>query len=121
GSNMNPITKFFNRISTKEKILFSRQLSTLINAGLPLLQSLRSVGKQTKSKQMQVVINQVIADIEAGSSFSDALSKHPSVFNTIYISLIASGETSGTLDDSLERIAFQQEKDAEIMSKVKGA
>lgn len=121
GSNMNPISKFFSRISTKEKILFSRQLSTLINAGLPLLQSLRSVGKQTKSKQMQVVINQVIADIESGSSFSDALSKHPSVFNTIYISLIASGETSGTLDDSLERIAFQQEKDAEIMSKVKGA
>ncbi len=110
-----------NRISTKEKILFSRQLSTLINAGLPLLQSLRSVGKQIKNNAMKNVINQVITDIESGRALSEALAKHPKVFNNIYISLVSAGETSGTLDDALKRIANQQEKDAEIMSKVKGA
>jgi type IV pilus assembly protein PilC len=110
-----------NRIGTKDKILFSRQLSTLINAGLPLLQSLRSVSNQTQNKGLKIVINKMISDIEGGLSLSEALVRHPKVFNQIYISLIAAGETSGTLDKSLERIALQQEKDAEIIGKVKGA
>lgn len=114
-------TKLFNKIKIKDKILFSRQLSTLINAGLPLVQSLRSVGKQTQSKPLKVVVNSVISDVEGGSAFSAALARHPAVFNKIYISLIAAGETSGTLDAALERIANQQEKDAEILSKVRGA
>ena len=113
--------KYLHRIKAKDKILFSRQLSTLINAGLPLVQSLRSVAKQTQSKPLEVVINQVISDVEGGSALSVALGRHPSVFNRIYISLIAAGETSGTLDAALERIANQQEKDAEIISKVRGA
>lgn len=115
------IGKILHKIKVKDRILFSRQLSTLINAGLPLIQSLRSVAKQTQSKPLQVVINRVISDVEGGSSFSVALSKHPTVFNRVYISLIAAGETSGTLDAALERIAFQQEKDAEILSKVRSA
>lgn len=117
----NPLTKFKNRIRTKDKIVFSRQMSTLINAGLPLIQSLRNVATQTQSKSLKVVINQVISDIEGGAAFSEALSKHPKVFNEIYINLIAAGEASGTLDKALERIAYQQEKDAEIISKVRGA
>ena len=117
----NGITKLFNKVKTKEKILFSRQLSTLINAGLPLLQSLRNVAQQTQRKPLRAVIEQVIAEVEGGSAFSVALSKHPAVFNRIYISLVAAGETSGTLDAALERIANQQEKDAEILSKVRGA
>jgi type IV pilus assembly protein PilC len=111
----------FRRIKTKDKVLFSRQLSTLINAGLPLVQSLRSVAAQTTNKPLKVVINQVIADVEAGTSFSQALAKHPTVFNRVYISLIAASETSGTLDTGLERLADQQEKDADIISKVRGA
>lgn len=114
-------SRFTNRIKTKDKILFSRQLSTLINAGLPLVQSLRSVAKQTANKPLKIVINQVIADVESGASFSNALSKHPTVFNEIFISLVAAGEASGTLDASLSRLADQQEKDAEILSKVRGA
>lgn len=117
----NPISKLRNRIRTKDRIVFSRQMSTLINAGLPLIQSLRSVSAQTQSESFKVVINQIINDIEAGSAFSVALAKHPKVFNEIYISLIAAGEASGTLDKALERIAYQQEKDAEIISKVRGA
>lgn len=111
----------FRRIGTKDKVLFSRQLSTLINAGLPLVQSLRSVAHQTTNKAFKVVINQIITDVEAGTAFSVALAKHPLVFNRVYISLVAAGETSGTLDTGLERLADQQEKDADIISKVRGA
>ena len=111
----------FGRIKTKDKVLFSRQLSTLINAGLPLVQSLRSVSQQTTKKSFKVVINQVITDVEAGTSFSAALEKYPQVFNRVYVSLVAAGEASGTLDKALERLADQQEKDADIVSKVRGA
>lgn len=112
---------FGSRVSTKDKVLFSRQLSTLINAGLPLTQSMRSVAEQTQNKAFAVMINQIIADIEAGKAFSVALERHPKAFNNVYTSLVAAGETSGTLGEALERLAIQQEKDAEINSKVKGA
>jgi len=111
----------FRRIKTKDKVLFSRQLSTLINAGLPLVQSLRSVADQTTNKALKVVVNKVITDVEAGVSFSGALQKYPDVFNRVYVSLVAAGEASGTLDKGLERLADQQEKDADIVAKVRGA
>ncbi len=120
GGN-NPLKKITDRVKPKDRILFARQLSTLINAGLPLVQSLRSVLDQTQSKALRVVVSRIISDIEAGSTFANALDRHPKVFNRIFVSLIAAGETSGTLDKALERIAFQQEKDAEIISKVRGA
>jgi type IV pilus assembly protein PilC len=116
-----PLDKILKRIPTKDKVIFSRQLSTLINAGLPIVQSLHTVSSQTKNKALQNVITKVISDVEAGSSFSSALSKYPKVFNNVYISLVAAGEASGTLDTSLERLANQQEKDADIVSKVRGA
>jgi type IV pilus assembly protein PilC len=112
---------FFKKVKAKDRILFARQLSTLINAGLPLVQSLRTVGKQAGSKELRVIINKIVTDVEAGSALNVALAKHPETFNQIFISLIAAGETSGTLDAALERIATQQEKDAEILSKVRGA
>jgi len=112
---------FNQKVRAKDRILFARQLSTLINAGLPLVQALRSVAEQTQSKPLRAVIDKVIGDVEAGSAFSKALEKHPKVFSPIFVSLIAAGEASGTLDKSLERIALQQEKDAEIISKVRGA
>lgn len=121
GSRFNFLSRYTNRIRTKERIVFSRQMSTLINAGLPLVQSLRSVNDQTENKAFKIVIGEIIGDVEGGLAFSKALAKHPKVFNSIYINLIAAGEISGTLDRALERIAFQQEKDAEIMSKIRGA
>lgn len=117
----NPITRFRNRVPIKERILFSRQLATLINAGLPLVQSLRSVSKQTHNKTFQLAVNQIIGDIEGGSTLSASMAKHPRIFNSIYISLVSAGETSGTLDQALERVSLQQEKDAEILSRVRGA
>lgn len=109
------------RVRTKDKVLFSRQLSTLLNAGLPLLQSLRNVNAQTTSKQLKIIIGQVIADVEGGSTLAASMGKHPDVFNQVYLSLIAAGETSGTLDAALERLANQQEKDADIIAKIRGA
>lgn len=117
----NPIIRLKNRIKAKDKVLFSRQLSTLINAGLPLVQSLRNVSAQTQNKNLQSVINQIITSVESGSSLSEALAKHPHVFDEVFVNLVAAGEASGTLDKALERIANQKEKDAEIISKVRGA
>lgn len=113
--------RFGNRVKTKDKVLFSRQLATLINAGLPLMQSLRSVLNQTQSKPLRAVISEVITDTEGGSALSVSLARHPAVFNTVFTSLVAAGEASGTLDAALDRLAIQQEKDAEVISKVRGA
>jgi type IV pilus assembly protein PilC len=113
--------RFKGRVKAKDRVLFSRQLSTLINAGLPLLQALRSVSQQTVNKPLKVVLSQIISNVEGGSTLSAAMGKHPRVFNQIYVSLIAAGETSGTLDQALERLAIQQEKDADLNSKIRGA
>lgn len=110
-----------NKIKTKDKVLFSRQLSTLINAGLPIIQSLRAVDEQTNSKPFKIIIQEIIRDVEGGSTLAKAMSKHPKDFNQVYISLVEAGETSGTLDKALERLAIQQEKDADLMSKIRGA
>jgi type IV pilus assembly protein PilC len=85
------------------------------------VQSLRSVSEQTQSKALKVVIDGLITDVEGGAALSAAMAKHPEVFNQVFVSLIAAGETSGTLDLALDRIAIQQEKDADIISKVRGA
>lgn len=121
GKKNNFLTKFTNRVRAKDRIIFTRQLATLINAGLPLAQSLRTLSSQTENKSMIVVINDIITSIEGGSSLSQAFGKHPEVFNEVYLALIAAGEASGTLDQALERVANQQEKDAELIGKVRGA
>ncbi len=113
--------KIKGRVSAKDKVLFSRQLSTLINAGLPLVQGLRNVEGQTQNKNFKEIINTVITDVESGSAFADALKKHPLVFDDVFVYLVAAGEASGTLDKVLERLANQKEKDAEIVSKIRGA
>ncbi|TAH33605.1 type II secretion system F family protein [Candidatus Saccharibacteria bacterium] len=110
-----------NHVSTKDRVVFTRQLATLINAGLPLAQSLHTVQEQTANKKLKVVAQDIISSVEAGSNLADAFAKHPKIFSELFIALVAAGEVSGTLDKALERIADQQEKDAEIASKVKGA
>lgn len=117
----NIVSQFTNRISAKDRIIFTRQLATLINAGLPLAQSLRTLSDQTQNKRLVAIINDIIVSIEGGSALSVAFGRHPDVFNDVYLALIAAGEVSGTLDEALEHIANQQEKDAELLSKVRGA
>jgi type IV pilus assembly protein PilC len=115
------LSRITGRITTKDRVVFTRQLATLIGAGLPLSQSLHTVLEQTQNKQLQSVIQDISAAVEGGKTLSDSFSKHPKVFNEVFISLIAAGELSGTLDESLMRVANQQEKDAATMSKIRGA
>lgn len=115
------LSSFTGRITTKDRVVFTRQLSTLIGAGLPLTQSLHTVMEQTQNKQLQSITQEIISSVEGGRSLSDSFAKHPKVFNEVYISLLAAGELSGTLDESLKRVAAQQEKDAAVASKIKGA
>jgi type IV pilus assembly protein PilC len=115
------IGRITGRITTKDKIVFTRQLATLIGAGLPLSQSMHTVLEQTANKRLQGVIEDIVASIEGGKSLTDSFSKHPEVFDKVFLALIAAGEASGTLDDSLRRVAAQQEKDAATMGKIKGA
>ncbi len=110
-----------NRITTKDRVVFSRQLATLIGAGLPLSQSLHTVVEQTDNTRMKSVAQDILTSVEGGKSLAESFSKHPDVFDTVFIALVEAGEASGTLDKALERIAAQQEKDAEIMSKIRGA
>ena len=115
------LAKLTNRITTKDKIVFTRQLATLIGAGLPLAQSLRTITEQTQNKKMQAIAQEVLASVEGGKSLADSFEVHKDIFGPIFIALVSAGEASGTLDDSLQRIAAQQEKDAAVMSKIKGA
>jgi type IV pilus assembly protein PilC len=110
-----------NRVGAKDRVIFTRQLSTLINAGLPLTQSLRTVSEQVTNPALHDVVMGVVASVEGGVSLSQAFAKYPKVFNDIYVSLVGAGEASGSLDKALERIAKQQEKDAAILSKIRSA
>lgn len=113
--------KIAKRISSKDKIVFTRQFATLIGAGLPLAQSLRTVADQTQNKSLKAVVEDILSTVEGGKTLAESFGRHPEVFDKVYLSLIAAGELSGTLDESLRRIAAQQEKDAAMMSKIRGA
>ncbi|AKH17944.1 type II secretion system F family protein [Deinococcus soli (ex Cha et al. 2016)] len=107
--------------SLKQVAIFSKQLATLINAGVPLVQSLAILQKQIDHKGFQGVVKEMRGEIEAGTPLSDALAKHPKIFNRLYLNLVRAGETSGTLDSVLERIADFQEKELALRGKIKSA
>lgn len=113
--------KYAHRIRAKDKVIFFRQFATLLGAGLPLAQSLRTVQEQTENKQLQSIIQEIVTDIEGGKPLSATFARHPNLSSNVVVALIAAGEASGTLDKSLERVANQLEKDAEIMGKVRSA
>ncbi len=121
GKNQGMLGGITNRITTKDRVVFSRQLATLIGAGLPLSQSLHTVVDQTDNPRMKSVAQDILTSVEGGKSLAESFSKHPDVFDTVFIALVEAGEASGTLDKALERIATQQEKDAEMMGKIRGA
>jgi type IV pilus assembly protein PilC len=115
------LNPFANSVPRKDVVLVSRQLSTLIGARVPILQGLRILESQISNKNFINILRDLIASIENGESFSLALSKHPEAFGNLYISLVKSGEVSGSLDKSLTYLADQLEKDYELRSKVKSA
>ncbi len=115
------VGKLKKRVSTKDKIVFTRQFATLIGAGLPLSNTLRTLLEQTESKPMKLVIEDILQQVEAGKSLAESCAKHPEVFDQVYLSLLQAGEASGTLDLALKRLADQKEKDEAMMSKIRGA
>ncbi len=118
---LDKLNPFGKSVKSKDLVLFSRQFSTLIAARMPLLQALRILESQLSSKRLIQVTQNLISSIENGESLSLALSKHPEVFGGMYISLVKSGEVSGTLNKSLTYLADQMEKDYELRSKVRSA
>lgn len=120
-SLLSKINPFGKHINYKDLVLFSRQLSTLISARVPILQALRILQNQVTSKALLAILRDLITSIENGESFSLALSKHPEAFGNIYVSLVRSGEVSGTVAKSLNYLADQLEKDYQLRSRVKSA
>lgn len=112
---------FGKRVAGKDMVLFSRQLSTLIGAQVPILQALRILQVQTENARLKVVLTETIGAVESGDSLSLSLSRHPEVFDTVYISVVHSGELSGSMDRSLNYLADQLEKNYDLAAKVRGA
>ena len=108
-------------VTSKDRIMFTRQLATLIGAGLPLATSLRTVAEQTQAKAMKTIVEEILAKVESGKTLYDSFAEYKDVFNGVYLALIRAGETSGTLDLALKRLADQEEKDAAMLSRIRGA
>ncbi|MBI5892295.1 MAG: type II secretion system F family protein [Deltaproteobacteria bacterium] len=115
------IKGIFERITAEELILFTRQISTLFGAGLPLTKALSTLEGQIKNKAFAGIIKKIREDIEAGSTFANALSKHPKIFNELYSSMAEAGEAGGILDKVLDRLASMLEKENENRAKIKSA
>lgn len=109
------------KVKTKDLILFTRQFSTMIDAGLPLIQGLEILTNQTENPTLKKILTQVKSDVEGGATFADSLKKHPKVFDNLFVHLVAAGEMGGILDTILQRLAAYIEKNAKLVSKVKGA
>jgi len=110
-----------NHVKSDALVSFTRQLSAMVGAGVPLLRSLSSLEKHAEDPVLKKILGQVIKDIEGGNSLGNALSKFPVSFNDIYINMVKAGETAGILDEILKRLAYQQEKSSAIRKKIKGA
>lgn len=121
GFDINKLLERLSGISLKDKVIFTRQLSSIISAGIPLLQALQLTYQQTGNAKLKDVVQTVIDDIQSGMTFGDALAKHPRVFSNFFINLVKAGEASGTLDNALVNLADQLEKDSEIRGKIRGA
>jgi type IV pilus assembly protein PilC len=109
------------KITTKDLVIFTRQFATMIDAGLPLVQCLKILGDQQENPTFKKIIDEVRDDVEQGSTFADALSKHPKPFDSLFCNLVAAGEVGGILDTILNRLASYLEKADALARKVKGA
>lgn len=109
------------KVTDKDIVILTRQLATMIDAGLPLVQCLDILGSQTENESLAKTVTQVRSDVESGSTFADALKKHPKVFDNLYVNMVAAGEAGGILDTILQRLAVYMEKFAKIKRQIKSA
>src|SRR3954470_1158901 len=108
-------------IKTRDVVIFTRQFATMINSGLPLVQSLTILAEQTENKNFSKIIGAILLDIQAGQTLADSLRKHPKVFTELYVNMVAAGEAGGILDVILNRLAVFLEKNDALARKIKGA
>lgn len=109
------------KVKSDDLVIFTRQLSAMVGAGVPLLRALGSLEQHAESPALKDVLVSIIHDVEGGAPLADALEKHPNVFSDVYVNMVRAGEAAGILDDILKRLALQQEKNATIRKKVKSA
>lgn len=109
------------KVKSKDLVVFTRQLSTMISAGVPLTRAFNTLHSQTQNKYFKAVIQGLAKDIEGGTALGDALSKYPNTFSEVYVNMVKAGEAGGILDEILKRLALQVEKDALIRKKIKSA
>ena len=109
------------RVKSDDLVMFTRQLSAMVSAGVPILRSLNSMARYATNPNFKKAINNVSKSVEGGESFADALSHHPTIFNDVYVNMVRAGEAAGILDDILKRLALQQEKSSSMRRKIKSA
>lgn len=119
--NMNITLPGSGGVKSKDLVVFTRQFSTMISAGVPMMRSLTALAQQADSPALRSVLEDIAAKVQGGASLSEALAKHPKTFSPIYINMVKAGEEGGILDKVLDRLAFQQEKDAALKGKIKAA
>jgi type IV pilus assembly protein PilC len=118
--NIKIFDKFFG-ISLKDKLIFARNLSVMISSGLPLSRAVKNLAEQTRNKRFEKILNDIFSDIQGGATFGDSLAKYPAVFSDLFVNMVKVGEASGNLEEVLDILAMQLEKEHELMSKIKGA
>jgi len=112
---------FGTGIKAKDRVIFTRQLSTLVKAGLPITQALSTATEQVNNPKFKTILQKISSSVEGGQSLASSFAQYPNIFNNIFVNLVDAGEQSGNLDESLVRLADQQEKQQQILSKVRGA
>lgn len=115
------IPGFSDSITTRDIVVLTRQLATMIDAGLPIVQCLDILAAQSPNKKLRNIVRQIKDEVEAGSTFTDALRKHPKLFDDLYTNMVAAGEVGGILDTILNRLAGYMEKAMKLKAKIKGA
>lgn len=112
---------FFNRVPRKDVVLFARQLAVMISATVPIVQALRILVKQTSNITFKIIISEIADDVDGGAKLSASLARYPQAFSDFFVHMVRSGETTGKLDETLNYLADQQEKDYDLQSKIQGA
>lgn len=110
-----------NSIKGKDLVVFFRQLSVMVAASIPLIKCLKVLAKQTANPKLKMIVEEVYQDVDSGSKLSEAMSKHVEIFSNFFVNIIKAGESSGRLSEVLNYVADQQEKDQDLLSKIKGA
>ncbi len=119
--SMERINALLSRIKTDELVMMTRNLGSMLTAGLPLSRALSVIERQSKNPRLRVIISEVNAKIEQGDAFNEALTLYPKVFNDLYVSMVRAGEEGGTLSEALHTLGMQMERSANLKKKIKGA